>query len=151
MQACISITGQEFGRGRKAWSLSPPSPPLHLVGVRNQCWVRPRTMALSHGLFISAQRFKEFEGFFYRAGSLASVFAREKHVRGENRLAKEMQTALPSFCILFFSSLRGKQDSTASLPWLQSASILLDTLLLENKSEPRKVSNCLIPAASSRD
>lgn len=134
--------------GGKGWSLSPPSTALHSVGVRNQCCVRPQTMALSHGLSISALRFKELEVFFHRAGSLGSVFAREKHVRGENRRVKEMQTALPSFYILFFSSLRGKQDSTASLPWLQSASTLLDTLLLENKSEPRKVSNCLIPASS---
>lgn len=93
-------------------------------------------MALSHGLSISVPRLKELEGFFYRAGSLASVFAREKI-----DLSKRCRLPCPAF-VFYFSPPNMRE---ARLPSL-SAGIPLDTLLLENKSEPRKVS--LVPASS---
>lgn len=67
---------------------------------------------------------------------------------GKIRLVREVQAALPSFCIVLSSCLRGQQASTAFSPRLQPASILLDTLMLENKSEPGEVRNSLTPASS---
>lgn len=128
--------------------MSPPSAPRYSVGVRNQCRVRPRTTALSHGLSISALRFKKSE-FFSKEQEVWSLFLQGRSTPEEKiRLVREVRTDLPNFCVLFFPSLRGKQASVASLLWLQSASTLLDTLRLENKSEPREASNSLTPSSS---
>lgn len=141
---------RNLARGRKGLE---PEPSQHSTAF-SRCEKSVLCTTSNHGSFSRSlhlsPKVQGIGGFFLKGRKSGLCFCKGEACQRRKQTCQRDADCLTQLCVLFFSSFRGKQASTASLPWLQSASILLDALMLEYKSEPRKVSNRLTPA-SSRD